>query len=320
MTRPARRRALGVIGGTIAGMGLACGADDAMVEEPWSHDGLAGTLALPKNSARGPAVLILAGAGPTDRNGNGPLISTDTYRLLAAGLAAQGVRSLRYDKRGIGGSAGLVAREEDLRFDDLVSDAVAAARDLAGRSDVSSVILAGHSEGGLVAMRAAREMSVAGLMLLATPGRPLADVLRAQLRTVPLSEDLRGEALRINDALARGEPVADVPTELAPIFRPSVQPYLMSIMTVDPRLELARLSLPVLLLYGGRDVQVPLEHRDVLARARPDARVVTVPTANHVLKSAPIDRAGNLATYTNRALPLDPGILPPIVLFVGSVS
>lgn len=320
MTRPSRRRVLGLIGGVAAGVGLAYGADDAMVEEPWSHDGLAGTLGLPKGPARGPAVLILAGSGPTDRNGNGPLISTDTYRLLAAGLAANGVRSLRYDKRGIGGSAGLVAREEDLRFDDLVSDAVAAARDLAGRSHVSSVILAGHSEGGLIAMRAARELSLAGLVLLAAPGRPLADVLRAQLRTAPMSEDLRDEALRITDALARGERIADVPAELAPIFRPSVQPYLASIMTVDPRVELAQLSLPVLLLYGGRDVQVPLEHRDALARARPDARVVTAPTANHVLKTAPIDRAGNLATYTNRALPLDAGILPPIVLFVGSVS
>src|SRR5262249_62248182 len=121
-----------------------------------------------------------------------------------------------------------------------------------------------------------------------------------------------GEALRTNDALARGDPVADVPTELAPIFRPSVQPYLMSIMTVDPRLELARLSLPVLLLYGGRDVQVPLEHRDVLARARPDARVVTVPTANHVLKTAPIDPPRNPATHTKPPPPLDSGILPPI--------
>ena len=99
-----------------------------------------------------------------------------------------------------------------------------------------------------------------------------------------------------------------------------MQPYLASLLTIDPRVELGQLSLPVLLVYGGRDLQVPPEHRDVLARARPDARVVTAPTANHVLKSAPIDRAGNLATYTNRALPLDPGILPPIVLFVGRLS
>jgi len=145
-------------------------------------------------------------------------------------------------------------------------------------------------------------------------------VLRAQLRAAPLSEDLRDEALRVTDALARGERVADVPAELAPIFRPSVQPYLMSMLTLDPRVELAQLSLPVLLLFAGRDLQVPPDHRDALTRARPDARVVTVLSANHVLKRAPPDRDGNLATYTNRALPLDPGILPPIVLFVGSVN
>ena len=183
MTRLSRRRALGLIGGTLAGMHPARSADDAIIEQPWSRDGLAGTLTLPKNFARSAAVLILAGSGPTDRDGNGPLISTDTYRLLAAGLAAQGIRSLRYDKRGVGASAKLVAREDDLRFGDLVNDAVAAARDLAGRADVSSVILAGHSEGGLVAMRAARELSVAGLVLLATPaaaGRRVAGAARGR--------------------------------------------------------------------------------------------------------------------------------------------
>ena len=319
--QPSRRRAIGLIGGMIASTRFAHGADDAVVEEPWSRDGLAGTLAMPKRGpARGPAVLILAGSGPTDRDGNGPLISTDMYRLLAAGLVTNGVRSLRYDKRGIGGSAALAPREEDMRFDDLVNDAIAAARDLGARQDVSAVILAGHSEGGLVAMRAAREFSSAGLVLLTVPGRPLADVLRAQLRTAPLAEDLRDEALRITDALARGERVADVPAELAPVFRPSVQPYLMSMLTIDPRVELAQLSLPVLMLFGGRDLQVPADHRDALTRAKPDARVVTVLNANHVLKRAPPDRAGNLTTYTDRALPLDPGIVPPIVLFVGSVS
>src|SRR4051812_23883812 len=121
-------------------------AEGAVSEEPWSHDSLAGTLTLPKHStARGPAVLIIAGSGPTDRDGNGPLISTDCYRLLAAGLAASGVRSLRYDKRGIGGSASLMTREDDVRFGDFVHDAVAAAVDLARRPDVSSVVIAGHS-------------------------------------------------------------------------------------------------------------------------------------------------------------------------------
>jgi pimeloyl-ACP methyl ester carboxylesterase len=101
------------------------------------------------------------------------------------------------------------------------------------------------------------------------------------------------------------------------VFRTSVQLYLRSVMTVDPRIELAQVPIPVLLIYGGRDLQVPLEHRDLMAKAKPDARVVTIGSANHVLKSSPADRAGNLATYTDRSRPLDPGIVPPIALFIG---
>src|SRR5262249_30381918 len=161
------------------------------------------------------------------RNGNGPLIATDTYRLLAASLAASGIRSLRYDKRGIGESAALVTREDDVRFDDMVKDAIAAARALSQRAERSAIGLARPSEGGLIAMRVAHEVAVSGLVLLAAPGRPLADILRAQFRAAPMGDDLRGQALRIVDALARGERVDDVPAELAPVFRPSVQPYLM---------------------------------------------------------------------------------------------
>jgi len=292
-----------------------------MIEEQWSHEGLAGTLALPRNGpARSPAVLIIAGSGPTDRDGNGPLVSTDTYRMLATGLAANGIRSLRYDKRGIGGSAGLVKREEDVRFDDFVDDAVAAARDLKARGDVTSVVIAGHSEGALVAMRAARALDVKGLVLLAAPGRPLADILRAQFRAAPMPEELRREALQLTDRLAAGERVADVPAELAPVFRASVQPFLISVLAVDPPTELGQSSGPVLLLYGARDLQISLKDRDALAKARPDARIITLATANHVLKSAPMDRDGNVKTYMDRALPLDPGVLPPIVLFVGEVG
>lgn len=316
---PSRRRALQLIGAAFTSCSAAHG-DPAIAEEPWSHAGLAGTLTLPREGpSRGPAVLIIAGSGPTDRDGNGPLISTDAYRLLAAGLARHGVRSLRYDKRGVGASAGLVAREEDVRFDHLVADAVTAARELARRNDVSALVLAGHSEGGLIAMRAARELNIAGIVLLAAPARPLADILRMQFRTAPLPEDLRSEAMRVTDTLAAGGVVTDVPAELAPVFRRSVQPYLISMMAIDPRIELAQLSVPALLVNGGRDLQIPLSHRDALARARPDARVVTVPFANHVLKSAPADRDGNIRTYTDRTLPLDSGIVPPIILFIGEL-
>jgi pimeloyl-ACP methyl ester carboxylesterase len=292
-----------------------------MTEEAWSHAGLAGTFAGPApGSPAGPAVLIVAGSGPTDRDGNNPSgLATDTYRMLAAGWAAAGIRSLRYDKRGVGASAGLMQREEDLRFDYYVNDAVAAVRDLSSRADVSSVVIAGHSEGGLIAILATKKISVAGIALMAAPGRSIADLLREQF-SARLPPELKPRAFSIIDTLAAGGRVADVPSELALAFRPSVQPYLASMINIDPAKELPQVKTPVLLLYGARDLQVSLTDRDALAKVRPDAQVVTLPEANHIMKRAPADAQGNFKTYTDRSLPLDPGVLTPLVDFVRKVA
>jgi pimeloyl-ACP methyl ester carboxylesterase len=290
----------------------------SVTEEAWSHAGLAGTFAGPGPGAPpGPAVLILVGSGPTDRDGNGQYVSTDMYRMLAAGLAGAGIRSLRYDKRGLGGSAGI--REEDLRFDRYVDDAMEAARDLAARKDVSGVVIAGHSEGGLVAILAARQAPLAGVVLLATPGRSVVEVLRQQYGGANPPQ-LRQKALDIIAALAAGGRVTDVPPALAPAFRPSVQPYLASMINIDPAKEFAQVKIPTLLIYSARDLQVSLADRDALAAARPDAEMVTLPEANHILKRAPADAEGNVKTYADRSLPLDPGVLPPIVEFVRKVA
>ena len=293
-----------------------------VTEAPWSLDGLAGTLVGPRDpTRRGPAVLILAGSGPTDRDGNNLIgIRADTYRLIADALGHEGIRSLRYDKRGIGASQAKAAREEDLRFEHFVEDAAAAANDLARRPEISGVVLAGHSEGGLVALRAAGLAPVKGVVLLATPGRPFKDVLRAQFLAASMPEAARVEALRLLDRLSAGEFVTDVPALLAPLFRPSVQPYLASILTFDPANEFARLKTPALVVHGGRDLQIDELDFAALTKARPDARVVRLPEANHVLKQVPADLQANLAAYANPYLPLDPGLVPPIIEFVRSVA
>jgi pimeloyl-ACP methyl ester carboxylesterase len=292
----------------------------AMTEEPWSAGGLHGTLSHPDGAARrAPAVLILAGSGPTDRDGNGPALSTDTYKLLAQGFAAQGIRALRYDKRGIGGSRTLMTREEDARFSHFVDDAIAAIRALSARPDVSSVVVAGHSEGALVALLAAQKAGVAGVILLAATGRPLPAVLREQLQAA-VSGPLQEEALRLLDRLAAGERVADVRPELTALFRPSVQPYLISLIAIDPAAELAKLNVPVLLLHAERDLQISRSDFEALRKARADIRTVVLPQANHVLKTAPADRAGNFAVYQHRTAPLDPGVMPPLITFVREVT
>jgi alpha-beta hydrolase superfamily lysophospholipase len=291
-----------------------------MTEEFWSAGSLHGTFMQPANRAPpGPAVLIIAGSGPTDRNGNGPGLSTDTYKLLAEGFAAHGIRSLRYDKRGIGESRAMVAREEEARFTHFVDDAIAAIKALSARADVSKVIVAGHSEGALIAILAAQKNDLAGVILLAATGRPLAAVLRDQLRA-GLPEPLRTDALNILDRLSAGERVEQIRPELNSLFRPSVQPFLMSLISIDPAEELKSLKTPVLLVQAGRDLQIQRSDFDALTKARPDIRTIMLPQANHTLKVAPEDRAGNIALYTNRRAPLDPGLMPPLIDFVQRVA
>jgi pimeloyl-ACP methyl ester carboxylesterase len=294
---------------------LAPMAKAEIIEEPWSAGGLHGTIARPHNHTHGPAVLIVAGSGATDRNGNGPAISTDTYKLLAAGLAEQGILSLRYDKRGVAESRKLVTREEELTFGTFVGDAVAAVQNLSARPDVSSVLIAGHSEGGMIALAAASRVPVAGLILLTTPGRPFLSMLRGQLKG-RLPPDLEAKANAIMDALAAGKTVDDTPPELAALFRPSVQPFLMSLARFDAAAALALWKGPVLIVHAGRDRQVSVEDFDALRTARGDAQTLVMPEANHVLKTAPADIAGNLALYRNPAAPLDPALVPAIVSFI----
>lgn len=292
----------------------------SMIEKSWSVAGLHGTYARPASGPeRGPAVLIIAGSGPTDRNGNGPQLSTDVYRKLAEGLAASGIRSLRYDKRGIGESRALVAREQDVTFEDFASDVVTAAKHLSQRADVSAVILAGHSEGAILALAAAARSEARGIILLCSPGRDFLSVMRAQMRG-RLPPDLDASANAILNSLAAGRPVTDLPPLLQPLFRPSVQPFLISAGRYDPAKLIVGVTVPILALHAGRDLQVTRDDLDALRAARPDVRFVVLPEANHALKTSPEDMPGNLALYQNPKAPLDPGVTPPIVTFVRDIE
>ncbi len=292
----------------------------ATVEQPWSAGGLFGTFAGPRDAPPGPAALIVAGSGPTPRDG-----SVGTYRLIAEGLAAAGIRSLRYDKRGVGESRALVKREDDLVFETFVDDAVALLRNLAARPDVSASFIIGHSEGALIATLAAQKAPVQGIALLAGMGRRFNVVLREQLMAVPLppaQEPARQKGLDILAKLARGERVNDIPPEQMVLFRPSVQPFLISLMAIDPAAELAKVSVPVLLARGGSDIQVSAADLDALAKARPDARILRLTATNHVFKPAPVDtsdRAAQLASYKPDA-PLSPGFMPALAGFIGGVK
>jgi uncharacterized protein len=280
---------------------------------------LAGTLELPAGCPPFPVVLIHAGSGQTDRDGNSPGLRNDSLKLLAEALSGRGIASVRFDKRGIAASrAAGPASERDYRFATLVSDGAAWTTRLAGDPRFSRVVFVGHSEGSLIGAQAARIVAPDGFVSLAGPGRPLGEVLREQLRR-GLTGDLLARALMIVDELEAGREVADVPGPLIDAFRPSVQPYVIELLAVDPARGVADLAAPVLVVQGTTDIQVTVVDAQRLVEARPGTELALIEGMNHVLKAAGPDVDSQHRAYTDPTLPIVVEAVQAIAGFVERV-
>jgi pimeloyl-ACP methyl ester carboxylesterase len=293
-------------------------AEDIILETPTGK--IYGTLQLPEASVKCPVVLMIAGSGPTDRDGNTPLLpgKNDSLKMIALGLAEKGIASARFDKRGVGASAGAMfgKSEADLRFDHYVDDVVAWIELLKSDPRFSGVVVLGHSEGSLIGMAAANKVSgLSGVISVAGAGKPAYELITEQLANE--AKEIRDESHAIMEELKKGRAVEEVRPELMSLFRPSVQPYMISWFKYDPAAEIANLEVPVLILQGTTDLQVPVEDAQLLAKAKPDAKLRIFDGMNHVLKEAPFDPQANMAAYSNPELPLAPGFLEEIVSFVG---
>jgi pimeloyl-ACP methyl ester carboxylesterase len=276
-----------------------------------------GSLLLPGTRGPVPVVLIIAGSGPTDRNGNtsGLPGQSNSLQLLAQQLATRGIASVRYDKRGVAGSAGGAPNEADLRFDTYVEDAAAWIRQLDADRRFSTVTVLGHSEGSLIGMLAARQAGADAFVSVAGIARRASEILRDQLRP-KLPPDLWRENERILVRLEAGQRADSVPPALWSLYRPSVQPYVISWLRYTPTAEIARLSVPVLIVQGTTDVQVGVGEAEALGKARPDADLVIVNGMNHVLKEVPADPARQQASYLDPSLPVVPELAERVAAFV----
>ena len=222
--------------------------------------------------------------------------------------------SLRYDKAGIAASAHAAPSESAMRFEMGADDAALLVTQLRADPRVGKITIIGHSEGSLVGMLAAERAPVDAFVSLAGAGRPIADILREQLAKGVKDPALLAKANAIIAALASGNTVGDVPKELAAIFRPSVQPYLISWMKYDPATELARIkAAPVLVAQGTTDIQVSITDAQRLAAARPSAKLLLIQGMNHVLKAADATNASQQDAYTNPSLPVVPELVTALL-------
>lgn len=277
-----------------------------------------GKLMLPESNTPCPVVIIIAGSGPTDMDGNsiGTGLTNNSLLYLARELAANGIASVRYDKRGIGKSSAAGTKEEELRFDHYIDDAAAWADKLAGDARFSKVVIAGHSEGSLIGMVAAkRSKAVKGYVSISGCGSPAYEILEKQLQSQPAQ--IQKESAEICKELREGRTVAQVPFYLAALYRQSVQPYLISWFAYNPAVEIAKLNIPVLILQGDKDIQVGVEEAEKLHAAHPSSSLYIIKEMNHVLKHCDtMQQMAQLATYSKPELPIKPELVSHIVEFV----
>ncbi len=294
--------------------------DPDVIEVPGPAGPLSGTALGPSNSDA-PVVLIVPGSGPTDRDGNNPLgVRASSYRLIAEGLASRGIRSVRIDKRGMFGSARAISDANAVSMEDYAADIRTWVTTIRQRMGAPCVWVLGHSEGGLAALVAAqRAPDICGLLLVSATGRRLGDVLRDQIGANPANAPIRKQAEAIIARLEAGQRIApeDIHSALLPLFRPEVQGFLISTFALDPAKLIAAYTGPTLILQGLRDIQVGRTDAERLRQAHPNAEMVLLPNANHVLKEvASDDRMANIATYQDPDRPLADGVIGALAAFV----
>ena len=275
---------------------------------------LEGTLLTSEKNSKNHVALIIAGSGPTDRNGNNAQFTNDSLKMLAHALAKEGISSLRYDKRGVGKSKDAGLNESELRFEDYINDAKILVDYLDNQVGFKNIIVIGHSEGSLVGMVASQQKNVAKFVSIAGAGQPIDQTIREQLKAQP--PGVLEQSTPILDKLSEGKTVDNVPPFLNSLFRPSIQPYMISWFKYNPQKEIAKINKPVMIIQGNTDIQVSIKDANKLASANKKSQKVIIKKMNHIFKEAPLDTQDNFKTYNQPELPIKSELVQAISQFV----
>jgi uncharacterized protein len=300
----------------VASCTKAAGIDSNYIEEHvtlhTATGDIFGTLLLPATKKKTAVALLIAGSGPTDRDGNNPMAPNACLKMLAYSLADKNIASLRFDKRGIGESKPAGVKEDDLRFTTYVNDAKDWVALLKKDKRFTSVTIIGHSEGSLIGMIASQQadkyVSVAGA------GQTADTIIMRQMQDQP--DDIKQMVFTRFDSLKKGLPLTNVPPILFSILRPSVQQYMASWFAFNPQVEIRKVAIPTLIVQGTNDLQVTVEDANLLHRSKPEAELVLIKNMNHVFRIVEGDKAANIKTYYDGKLPIAQELTTAITNFI----
>lgn len=268
----------------------------------------------PTNSTSVPLAIIIAGSGPTDLNGNQPMFQNNSLRYLSDALVDKDFATLRFDKRAIAKSVIPNFNEADLSIDIYANDLLKLI-DFTKTKGFSEIFLIGHSEGSLIALIALQKADVSGFISIAGAGNPADEGLKSQLKP-KLPPTMFDQAVSIIDSLKNGYTVKNIPSHFYALFRPSVQPYLISWFKYDPAILISHVKCPSLITQGDNDLQVKIEDAQKLVEALPSSQLLIIPGMNHVLKTIEGDMQENISAYTNPALPVNQELTSGLINFM----
>lgn len=270
-----------------------------------------GTLLSPKGENQPPLAILIAGSGPTDRDGNQALFKNNSLKYLAEGLAQKGIATFRYDKRVIAQINKATVQEEKMTFEDEVNDALLVVNHF--KDKYKKIILIGHSEGALIGLLVAQKVVVSKFVSISGAGNSSATLIEEQIgKNAP---QLKEESQKIISQLRKGELVDNISPYLAPVFRKSVQPYLISWFKYEPTKEIAKLQIPILIVQGTNYLQVEDKEAQLLKEAQPKAQLLLIEGMNHVLKKVKTLEENQLS-YLNPDLPISGELVEGIASFI----
>lgn len=273
-----------------------------------------GTLLTPSKIAKPDLVIIIAGSGPTDRDGNQNFLKSNALKKLAVGLSEKNIATFRFDKRIV---KQIRQGNVDMRilFDDFVTDAVSIIDYFKNSKKFNKIYIAGHSQGSLVGLLAAKGKAD-GFISLAGAGQSIDLVITEQIeKTAPM---FTKDAKRLFGILKKGKTTSEYPAALNSIFNKELQPFIANWMSYNPQKELKKLDMPILIINGTKDLQVSESEAQLLKTAVPKSTLVIIKNMNHVLVTIEGGDLENSKSYNEASRKISPKLFESILSFINN--
>ena len=271
-----------------------------------------GTLLKPNSKDKPKLAILIAGSGPTDRNGNQNFLKNNSLKKLAESLSNQGIATFRYDKRVVKQiKTGNI--DKNTMFDDFVKDAISVIEYFKKTGAFSKIYVIGHSQGSLVGMLAGKDR-IDGFVSISGAGKSIDSVVIDQVqKTAPqFTQDTK----RVFGIMRSGKTTSDYPPALYSIFNLEIQPFMMNWMQYNPKEIIKSLDMPILIINGTNDLQVSTEEAKSLKNAAPSAELKIIEKMNHIMFIIDGDDLENAKSYNESTRSISQEVIDDIVGFI----